>query len=175
MKALIVLLSSILFSAAVHTHAQEMPLDEKLEALKPFLGTWRGEFDRSTPENPIIDVSKWERALNGKAVRITHSINKGFYGGESLVFWDKKEGVIAFRYFTTADFRTEGTMKFEGRKFSTHEKVFGESEAQEVRATFELKDGETMVVKSEMLRNGSWQPVHQIRYRRAPDAVVEFK
>jgi hypothetical protein len=171
MNAIIVLLCSLL--AAPLLRAEDLSLDEKLQPLKPFLGMWRGEFNRSTPENPMVDISKC--ALNGKAVRITHSINQGFYGGESLVFWDKKEGVVAFRYFTTADFRTEGTIKIDGKKLTTHEKVIGEGGAEEVRATFELRDQETMVVKSEMLRNGSWQPAHEIRYRRAPEATVQFK
>ncbi|MBM3823961.1 MAG: hypothetical protein FJ404_13940 [Verrucomicrobia bacterium] len=58
--------------------AEPAALDEKLEVLRPFLGkTWRGEFKDSTPEKPVVDIAKWERALNGKAVRVLHSINDG--------------------------------------------------------------------------------------------------
>ncbi|HTG43029.1 MAG TPA: hypothetical protein VK633_00735, partial [Verrucomicrobiae bacterium] len=62
--------------------AEPGKLDEHLESLRPFIGkTWRGEFKNSKPEKPTIDVAHWERALNGKAVRVLHSINDGYYGG----------------------------------------------------------------------------------------------
>ena len=65
--------------AVLHLAAADGPtLDTHLEPLRPLLGkTWRGEFKNSTPEKPIVDVSRWERILNGKAVRVMHSINEG--------------------------------------------------------------------------------------------------
>jgi len=72
--------------------AEPPPLDPHLEPLRPWLEkTWKGEFKNSTPEKPIVDVARWERALNGKAVRVLHSINDGVYGGESLVMWDEEK------------------------------------------------------------------------------------
>jgi hypothetical protein len=51
-------------------------LAKELEPLRPFIGkTWKGQFKNSTPEKPRADVAKWERALNGQAVRILHSVN----------------------------------------------------------------------------------------------------
>ncbi len=86
-----------------------------LQSFGPLLGkTWKGEFKESTPEKPLIDVSRWERALNGQAVRVVHSVNDGVYGGETLITWDAKKKSLAYWYFTTAGFRTEGTMKHEG-------------------------------------------------------------
>jgi len=35
----------------------------------------------------VVDVARWERALNGKAVRILHHQSR-VYGGESIVMWD---------------------------------------------------------------------------------------
>lgn len=60
-------------------------LEPNLEPLRPLLGkTWRGEFAASTPEKPVVDIMYWERALNGAAVRVLHSINHGEYGGETI-------------------------------------------------------------------------------------------
>jgi hypothetical protein len=45
-------------------------LDPHLEPLRPWLGkTFKSEAKESS-DKPAIDVSRWERALNGKAVRI---------------------------------------------------------------------------------------------------------
>lgn len=85
----IILLVSILLATFITTSAADTgDLDPNLAPLKPFLGSWRGEFKRSTPENPLVDTALWERALNGKAIRILHSINDGTYGGETLMTWD---------------------------------------------------------------------------------------
>src|SRR5262245_49159627 len=108
--------------------AADAPLDlaKELEPLRPFIGkTWKGHFKSSTPEKPRIDVAQWERALNGKAVRIRHSVNDGSYGGESIVMWNRKTERIEFTYFTTAGFITQGTMRVEGQKAITREIVTG--------------------------------------------------
>ena len=69
--------------------AAEPKLDEKLKEFAPYVGkTWRGEFKSSTKEKPQFDVSRWEVALKGKAVRTVHSVNDGTYGGESIIMWD---------------------------------------------------------------------------------------
>src|SRR6187397_1221034 len=107
-----VVLLAIIAALAIDARADETgKLDEALEPLRPFLGkTWRGEFKNSTPEKPVFDVSRWERALNGKAIRVLHSVNEGAYGGESIIMWDKEKQVVAYHYFTTGGFTTTGTM-----------------------------------------------------------------
>ena len=47
-----------------------------------FLGKrFQGEFYNSSKENPLVDIIHFERILNGEAIRITHSVNHGEYGG----------------------------------------------------------------------------------------------
>ena len=48
-------------------------------------------FPESKAEKPVVDVSRYEVALNGQAVRNLHSINDGAYGGETLIVWDKEK------------------------------------------------------------------------------------
>ena len=44
-------------------------LSDHLKPFAPYVGiTFRGEFVGSTPEKPIYDLSRWERALIAKAV-----------------------------------------------------------------------------------------------------------
>ena len=76
--------------------------------LKPFenhIGKiFKGEFANSTLEKPVYDISRWERALNGNAIRIMHSANDVEYGGESIIMWDAKKESLVSWYFTTAGF-----------------------------------------------------------------------
>ncbi|HYV26178.1 MAG TPA: hypothetical protein VFA77_01490 [Candidatus Eisenbacteria bacterium] len=166
------------FASAVNLSAADKPtLDPHLEPLRPLLEkTWKGAFKNSTPEKPTVDVARWERALNGKAVRLLHSINDGVYGGETLVTWNEPKQAVTYHYFTTAGFMTTGTMSFKEGKVITHEIITGSAGGvSEVRGTSELKDDGSFHVKTEHLKNGEWSLGHEVTYREDPAAKVVFK
>lgn len=170
-----------LFSALVSTASmwagETGKLNEHLEVLRPFLGrTWRGELKNSTPEKPVVDVSRWERALNGQAVRVLHSINGGEYGGETLIFWSAEKKCIAYHYVTTAGFQTEGVSTVEDGKFISTEKVKGSSGGiTEVKAVAELRPDGVLVTSSQYFKEGKWVPGHSATYREDPKAEVVFR
>ncbi|HTI69885.1 MAG TPA: hypothetical protein VMF06_07965 [Candidatus Limnocylindria bacterium] len=157
--------------------AETGKLEEHLESLRPFLGrTWRGEFKDSKPEKPLFDISHWERILNGQAVRITHSVNDGAYGGETIIRWDKDKGQLAYHYFTTAGFSTEGTLTVTGTKFTATEKVTGEANGiTEVRSTSEIRADGTMLSKAEYIKGSEVSGGREILYKEDPKAEVKFK
>jgi hypothetical protein len=158
--------------------AAELPsLDPHLEPLRPMLEkTWRGPFKSSKPDQPVVDVMRWERALNGKVVRVLHSINDGVYGGETIFRWDEAKQSVAYHYFTTAGFMTTGTLTCREGKFVSHEVVSGSSGGvTEVRATSELGADGTFVVRAEHLKDGVWQPGRETVYREDPGAKVVFR
>jgi hypothetical protein len=155
-------------------------LQPELEAMRPLLGkTWRGEFKNSTPEKPVADVVRWERALNGKAVRSLHSVNDGTYGGETIYRWDADKKAVTYHYFTTAGFMTTGTISFKEGKFITHEVVSsdtgGAGGVKEVRSTSELLADGTFRVKTEHLKDGEWKPGRETIYKEDASAKVVFK
>ena len=166
----------LLMSAAAAMAGETNTLTKPLEPLRPFLKTWKGQFKNSTPEKPIIDISHWERALNGQAVRITHSINHGKYGGETLIMWHPDNQRLEFHYFTTAGFMTHGTMKIEANKLITSEQVVGNAEGvTEVEAVAELLSNGKLHWKSRYLKKGDWVDGREVLYEEAPGAEVIFK
>jgi hypothetical protein len=176
MKRMLVLkMVLVLTLAAVVPLTAEM--NPRFEPLRPFLGkTWKGVFPNSTAAKPVVDVSRFELALNGQAVRILHSINGGDYGGESLIVWDKAKDSLVYYYFTTAGFYTSGTMKAEAGGFVAHELVTGDADGiTEVKSTSRvLPDGRLHVV-SQYLKNGQWVDGRDVHYAEDKDAVVRFK
>jgi hypothetical protein len=168
---------SCAFSAAGLVVAEQSSLDSHLEPLRPLLEkTWKGSFKNSSPDKPTIDVMRWERALNGKAVRVLHSINDGAYGGETLFRWDESKHSVTYYYFTTAGFTTTGTMTFKDGKVLTHETVAVSSRNfTEVRGTSQLLSDGTFHVRTEHLRNGAWEPGHEVVYKEDSSAKVIFK
>jgi hypothetical protein len=157
--------------------AEEPSLNSHLQAFRPLLGkTWTGTFTNSTPAKPVIDVQKWERTLNGQAVRVLHSINQGAYGGETILVWDDQRKTIAYYYFTTGGFMTVGTFQVENGKFTSHEDVKGDADGvTEVRATSELLPNGKLHVRAEYLKNGQWTPGHECTYEETPEAKIVFK
>ena len=152
-------LFSILFSFGVLNavrSAEEPALNAHLLVFRPLLEkTWQGTFANSTPDKPIIDVQKWERTLNGQAVRVLHSINQGVYGGETVFIWDDQRKSVVYYYFTTEGFMTTGTLRVDSGKFITHEDVRGDANGvTEVRATCDLLPDGRFHVKAENFKGG---------------------
>ncbi|MGE4180482.1 MAG: hypothetical protein AB7J34_11705 [Limisphaerales bacterium] len=172
--ALAMTLAPLIPSGSAEPQARLIP---QLESFRPYIGkTWRGEFKNSTPEKPIVDISRWERALNGTAIRTLHSINQGQYGGESLIIWDAAKGCLAYHYITTAGFMTIGSMSVVDSRIISTEKVVGDAGGvTEVRATTEIRADGTMFTQSEFLKNGKWEPGHSVVYVEDPRAEVVFQ
>jgi hypothetical protein len=157
--------------------ADQPGLDPHLEPLRPWLEkTFKSESKEPKSDKSTTDVSHWERALNGKAVRITHSLNDGAYGGEVIVRWDEEKQAVCYHYFTTDTFWTEGTMTFQDGRIASHEMVKGKAEGiTEVRATIEMHPDGTYLQKSEYLKDGKWSPGREALYHPDPTAHIIFK
>ena len=157
--------------------ARSADLNPRLAPLTPLVNkTWRGVFPQSTPDKPMVDVSRFEAVLNGQAVRNLHSINDGDYGGETLIVWDQEKQAIVFYYFTTAGFYTTGTMREEGGALVSHEVVKGEADGiSEVKATFRLQPDGRLHVKTQYLKQSAWVDGRDMYYVETPGAVVKFK
>jgi hypothetical protein len=149
----------------------------QLEPLKPLVGkTWRGVFPGATPGKTVVDVSRFELALNGRAVRNLHSINDGEYGGETLIVWDEEKRSLVYYYFTTAGFYTTGSFAVEDGALVSHEVVKGDAGGiTEVRATSRVLPDGRLHVKTEYLKDGSWTPGRDMHYVEAPEAEVRFR
>lgn len=163
-----------LLLCASAAHAEINP---HLGPLKPLLGkTWRGAFQNSTPEKPMVDVSRFELALSGQAVRNRHSVNDGEYAGESFIVWDETKQSLVYYYFTTAGFHTTGTMQVEGGVLTSHEVVTGTADGiTEVKGTLEVRADGRLHVKTRYLKSGAWVDGRDMDYVDDPQGVVRLK
>jgi hypothetical protein len=178
MKKQYIAILAVIAVAAIGVAAADKPsLNPHLALLEPLLGkTWKGTFKNSSPDKPIIDVAHWERALNGQAVRQTHSINNGAYGGETLFIWDDKKQTVAYYYFSTGGFMTTGSLQVKDGHFVTSEQVTGDADGvTEVRGTSEIQPDGKFHVKADYLKNGQWVPGHEVTYAEDAASEVVFK
>lgn len=165
----------VLSAWVVPARAAEM--NPRLAPLRPLLGkTWRGSIEKPGSGKPLVDVQRWELALNGQAVRVLHSINDGEYGGESLIVWDKQKQGLAFWYFTTAGFYTTGAFEVENGALVTREVVKGEAEGvSEVKGVHRILPDGRLHVKTQYLKAGNWVDGRDAYYVEDPKAEVRFK
>lgn len=157
-------------------NANTLPFDSNLAKFENYLGGWTSTFGGSADKPPVTDVTLFEKVLKGKALRTTHSINNGAYGGESMVYWNNKSQKLEFYYFTTADFFTSGWMEFISENtFVAYENVSGESAMSsgisQVKSTSKLEK-DTMTVSTSYLKNGVWTEPESRVYRRTTKNVV---
>jgi hypothetical protein len=181
MRYLILFMATIILVFANAAKAGEEPeLHPQLEVFRPYLETyWIGDVSQPGSATPSIDRSYWQRALNGQAIKTTHSINDGEYGGESMIFWDEKKQSLVYYYFTTAGFYTHGTMHFDAddNTLEAYEQV--ENNVNGITAVksfsiFNQHDG-TLNTRSEYLQNGQWQPGHRVSYRLSGPLHIIFQ
>jgi hypothetical protein len=170
-------LAVLLATFALPPTARPAELSPHLAPLRPLVGkTWRGVFPQSTPEKPVVDVSRFEAVLSGQAVRNLHSINDGSYGGETLIVWDKEKQALVYYYFTTAGFYTTGTMREEDGALVSHEIVKGDADGvSEVKAVFRLLPDGRLHAKTRYLKQGKWVDARDMHYVEDPSATVKFK
>lgn len=152
-------------------------MNQHLAPLAHLIGkSWRGTVSPPGAAKPATDVSRFELALNGQAVRNRHSIDDGAYGGETFIVWEEARQSLVYFYFTTAGFYTTGTMKVEDGVLTSHETVKGAAGGiSEVKATHRLLPDGRLQVKSRYLKDGQWVDGRETYYAEDPQAVVRFK
>jgi hypothetical protein len=169
------LLTSALLVGAPGAASADM--NPHLQPLAHLVGkTWRGTVSPPGAAKPAVDVSRFELALNGQAVRNRHSIDDGAYGGETFIVWEEARQSLVYFYFTTAGFYTTGTMKVKDGVLTSHETVKGSAGGiSEVEATHRLLPDGRLHVKSRYLKNGRWEDGRETYYVEDPQAVVRFR
>ena len=162
---------------AVAPGAAGVDMNPRLAPLAPLVGkTWRGVVSPPGAAKPAVDISRFELALNGQAVRNRHSIDDGAYGGETFILWEEARQSLVYYYFTTAGFYTTGAMTAVDGAIESHEIVKGAAGGiAEVKATHRLLPDGRLHVKSRYLKNGQWEDGRETFYVEDPQAVVRFK
>lgn len=157
--------------------SSQAPLASQLEIFRPYLDkVWRADMGEQNGK-PQIDHARWQRALNGQAIKSVHSINQGEYGGETLIFWDKSKNSLAYYYFTTAGFYTHGTMSFdaETQMLRAEENVENNANGITMVRSISQLQADRLSVKSEYLQHGKWVAGHAAVYYPTQDGEVIFR
>lgn len=151
--------AALMGAAPAVVMAQDLPTAEApAHVFAPFLPligkTWRG---RHATQEGVEDVMRWDWAVGGHAVRITHAVNGGVYGGETLIFPDKDSGQLIFHYFTTGGFHTTGVIRPTGPgAMEIEETVHGADGVEMLKSRATLGPDGVYRTRALVERDGQW-------------------
>ena len=167
------LLPALIVSAQTKS---EPPLSDHLIEMKPFIGnTYKGDFINSTKENPMFDVLSFERALNGNAIKVIHSVNNGEFVGETMVMWNPEKGGLQSWYFTSAGSLTIQNVQIKKDTFITIENVEKNQNAiTKVKTIIEVLHGNQIKKRTKYLMNNLWKDGSETIYKKVYDHKPVF-
>ena len=129
---------------------------------------WRGEGTGPNGQ-PIVDISRYEMILNGRAFQSTHRLEDGTYGGRTIFFFDEGAKEYVFHYFTVAGFHTTGTIVPRKDGFTAIETVNGHPEFAEVHSDMIVGEGELRVVTRHVDHDGEESAGDTLVYKEIDD------
>ena len=141
-------------------------LSEHLIRFKPFLGRqFIGEFNDPSNNRKMKEVITWKRILNGKAVKITNSINNDEYGGETIIMWEQNSNSLRSWYFDTSGSLIESIMEFKENKLISIQDVQNNNGITKVKTIMELAYGKELKKRTKFLMNNMWVDGLEVRYQ----------
>ena len=154
----------------------EPPLSDHLIEMKPFIGnTYKGDFLNSTKENPMFDVLSFERALNGNAIKVIHSVNNGEFGGETMVMWNPEKGGLQSWYFNSAGSLTIQNVQIKKNTFISIENVErNQNGITKVKTIIEVLHEDQIKKRTKYLMNNLWKDGSEIIYNKINDLKPMF-
>jgi hypothetical protein len=103
--------------------------------------------------------------LSGHAIRETRTVPEMGFEAESIFYYDREAGVVAYLGMTNNGYVSRGQIAFEGDVFTQSGEQSGpESPAYSIRVTFRFTDDGTLVNRLCNLQDGEWRPGHTIVY-----------
>jgi len=118
---------------------------------------------------PIVDVSRFEFIMGGRALQSTHKLEDSDYGGRTIFFFDEGAKEYVFHYFTTVGFHTTGVVTPTENGFTAVETVRGLPEIAEVRSTWVIDGAGVTVTTSHINHDGEESPGDTIVYVEIDD------
>lgn len=179
-KRFIALAALTLLAAATPASARKQPKDAApasvvaqayapMAMFAPFSGkTFRGEWTDEKGEH-LVDISKYEIILNGRALQSTHRLQGKDYGGRTIFFYDESARNYVFHYFTTAGFHTTGTSEFVDGGLVVDEKVEGHATIGSVRSKVTFGEDEILIDVVYVGTDGSETPGGRRVYKEIAD------
>ena len=141
-------------------------LSPELEFLRPFVGTWTGEFQDAT-ERPAI-LRSWTPILGGHAIRETRTVAEARFEAESIYYYDREAGVVAYLGMTNNGYVSRGQIAFDGEVFTqSGEQTGPDASAYSIRVTFRFTDEGTLVNQLYNAEDGEWRIGHSVVYTAA--------
>ena len=167
----------VIFSLVIFQNINGKELSKHLLGLENFIDKkFKGEFYNSTREKPLIDVIHFERILNGEAISISHSVNRGEYGGKYIITWNSDKRKIESYYFSTGGEISVSNVRIIDKEITIEEDFLKNANGiQKVKKIYRLNDDGCLENHIEYLMNNLWVKSHAMNYIQNDSAKIIFQ
>jgi hypothetical protein len=161
--SLVLALPALLSLGVSRSASQVDELAPELQFLRPFVGTWVGEFQDAS-ERPTIHRT-WTPILSGQAIKETRTVPDVGFEAQSLFYFDRAAGVVSYLGITDNGYVSRGQIASDGEVVTqSGEQIRPDSSTYSIRVTFRFTDEGTMVNQLYNLDDGEWRIGHSVIY-----------
>ena len=155
----------------------EKPISEHLRPFKALLGNrYQGKYSNPQDGRLMDEVQHWERTLNGNAIKMTHSINNGEYGGVTIFMFDPEFQVLRSWYFDTAgSVKTANINYFNEKIIITEDVSKNKNGITKVKTIIEILDNLMLLKKTKYLMKNLWVDGNEVLFRETKEFWPFFK
>ena len=166
----------ILFISGTFLYSDK-PISERLRPFEPFLGNrYQGKYSNPQDGRLMDEVQHWERTLNGNAIKMTHTINNGEYGGITIFMFDPEFETLRSWYFDTAGSVKIANINYFNEKIIITEDVTkNRNGITKVKTTLEILDNLMLLKKTKYLMKNLWVDGNEVLYRQTKEFWPFFK
>ena len=159
----------------VHANDSEARIEAPMAIFDGLSGrAFRGE-GTGPDGQPIVDITRFDFILGGKALQSTHKLEGAAYGGRTIFFYDEGAKEYVFHYFTTAGFHSIGTVTPSMNGFTAIEAVRGLPHVTEVRSSWVIDGDQITVTTVHIDEKGDPSPGDAIVYKAIADPGPLFE
>jgi len=167
----------IIISSAFSNEYNSKKLSNHLFGFENFIDkSFEGEFYNSTKTNPLKDIIRFERILNGEAISITHSVNHGEYGGRYIITWNSEKEKLESYYFSTGGEIILSKVNILNNEIILEEDFSNyKNGIKKVQKIFRINESGKLENNIKYLMNSHWVNAHEINYDRNDKAKIIFR
>ncbi len=161
------LLPILLFFFSLSFSQKDMSnLSDHLKPFQSYIGkSFSGNFTNSRVSNFVYGDCSFKRVLNGAAVYMVESINKGDYIIESMIMWDPEKEFLRSWHFTSAGKIIQKKVEIENEKIIFIEDVSkNRNGITKIKTSFRFLNNGSLHSKIKYFMNNLWVDGNDIFY-----------
>ena len=155
--------------------SEKNDLSYRLRGFEPFIGKYfKGSINNVSKLKSSSEVIYFQRILNGQAIRISHSINHGEFGGETIIAWNDSNNLLESIYFSTGGTIKKSIVEIKDHKVILLEDLINDNSIKKVKTTYKLLLNGNLEKEIKYYIDKTWRKSHVLIYKNDKNSKLIF-